>query len=105
MTLWIGLGVVVVSALALVPMMFTGRPEPATLDAMTQREHAAAPRRRADRPLPTPTIRVPERVSLRPSWAERLRGGIGLVVVVAGLAATLALVLGLAVLVVGRLLN
>ena len=108
MTLWIGLGTVVVGAMVLVPMIFAAEPEPATVEANPEGGDAVIPQRRArlrhePRPL---TIRVPETVSIHPAWWERIRGLVGLLLVTVGLAAAVAVVVGLAVMVVGlTLLN
>src|SRR5215218_11497613 len=79
MTLWIGLGTVVVGAMVLVPMIFAAEPEPATVEANPEGGDAVIPQRRArlrhePRPL---TIRVPETVSIHPAWWERIRGLVG----------------------------
>lgn len=85
-------------------MMFPGDPEPATLEPMTQRAGPAdpdppAPRGRIEPPL---VVRVPETVSIHPAWWERLRGVLGLALLTLGVAATIALAVGLAVLILGR---
>ena len=89
MTLLIGLGVVVLSAIVVVPMLFTVGREPAMVPTRPQRinrgDAQVGPRRGA-----------PARI--RPSWAERTRGVVGLLFVTAGIGAALALVLGLIVL-------
>jgi hypothetical protein len=105
-TLWLGLGTVVVGAMVLVPMIFAAEPEPATVESNPEGGDAVLPQRRtAPEPLPI-TIRVPETVSIHPAWWERLRGLLGLVLVTVGLAAAVAVVVGLAVMVVGlTLLN
>lgn len=104
MTFLIGLALVVVSVAALIPMMFPGDPEPATLEPMTQRAGPPEPdppvsRGRIEPPL---VVRVAETVSIHPAWWERLRGVLGLALLTMGVAATIALAMGLAVLVLGR---
>ncbi len=102
MTLWIGLAVVVVSSLALVPMLFPGGPEPATLENMHERA--------IDEPMPTtrrstarPTVvRVPETVVAAPPWWQRVRGAVGLLVLCTGLACALATVAAVAILIAHR---
>ena len=109
MTLWIGLGTVVVGAMVLVPMIFAAEPEPATVEATHEGGDAVIPQRRLApvRSHPKPlTIRVPESVSIHPAWWERVRGVLGLLLVTVGLAAAVAVIVGLAVMVVGlTLLN
>jgi hypothetical protein len=104
-TLWIGLGTVVVGAMVLVPMIFAAGHEPAMVETTPEGGDAVIPQRRAAESLPL-TIRVPETVSIHPAWWERVRGIVGLLVVTVGLAAAVAVVVGLAVMVVGlTLLN
>lgn len=85
-------------------MLFPGAPEPATLESEVQRVDSATPL-----PPPPPwqldvplVVRVPESVSLRPRWWERLRGVAGLALLVLGVASTIALTAGFAVLLLGR---
>ncbi|HKY13855.1 MAG TPA: hypothetical protein VJM33_02950 [Microthrixaceae bacterium] len=96
-TMLVGLGVVVVSAMIAFPMLFGKRPEPATVPADPRR----APRARSQRN--ERRVRSDERfrydVNLR--WWQRIRSGFGLVIVTAALGAAVAVVLGLAVLGLG----
>jgi len=108
-TLWLGLGTVVVGAMVLVPMIFAAGPEPATVEATPEGGDAVLPQRRMAAAPGDPrsvTIRVPETVSIHPAWWERIRGLVGLLLVTVGLAAAVAVIVGLAVMVVGlTLLN
>src|SRR5690242_8632443 len=61
MTLWIGLGTVVVGAMVLVPMIFAAEPEPATVEATPEGGDAVIPQRRLA-PVPTDPVPVTIRV-------------------------------------------
>jgi len=96
MTLWIGLALVVVSAIALVPMLFPGGSEPATLEEMSER---ARPLTSPSRPL---TVRVPETVGTRPAWWQRLRGVVGLLLLSVGIGCALAVAGAVVILILQR---
>jgi hypothetical protein len=103
MTFWIGLGMVAVAAAVLGPMMFSEH-EPATVEVPAEPTdaHRSQPLRRGPRPDQVPvTVRVPETVSIHPTWWERLRGVAGLLVVTVGLGAAVAVAVGAVVMVVG----
>ncbi len=100
-TLLLGLGIVIAAAIALVPMIFTARSEPAT--TATRSERAIAPG--AEIAVSPSTIRVAERVAVRPTVTERLRGLSGLVLFTLGAGAATAVAVGLVVLVVGLALQ
>jgi hypothetical protein len=106
MTLWIGLGMVAVAAAVLGPMMFSER-EPATVEVPAEPTDVRRPRpqrRGTIRDQLPVTVRVPDTVSIHPTWWERLRGLGGLLVVTVGLGAAVAVAVGLVVMVVGMTL-
>jgi hypothetical protein len=96
MTLWIGLGMVAVAAAVLGPMMFSEH-EPATVEVPAEPTdaHRSQPPRRARTDQVAMTVRVPETVSIHPTWWERLRGLGGLLVVTVG---TVVMVVGMTLL-------
>jgi hypothetical protein len=96
-TLLLGLGIVIAAAIALVPMIFTPRSEPATTGASQERGTSAV----TESAVSTTTIRVPERVSVHPAWWERLRGVAGLLLFTLGAGMATAVAVGLVVLFVG----
>jgi hypothetical protein len=106
MTLWIGLGMVAVAAAVLGPMMFSEH-EPATVEVPAEPadgHRSQPPRRMARTDQVAMAVRVPETVSIHPTWWERLRGVGGLLVVTVGLGAAVAVAVGLVVMVVGMTL-
>jgi hypothetical protein len=100
MTFWIGLATVGIGAAVLLPMMFSAPDEPATVEARSEAGDRRRPQGRRIEPRPV-TIHVPETVSIHPAWWERLRGILGLALVTVGLAAAVAVAVGLVVMAVG----
>ena len=96
-TLLLGLGIVIAAAIALRPMIFTARSEPATTGPVPERATASVP----ETTVTTTVVRVSERVSVHPAWWERLRGLGGLVLFTVGAGMATAVAVGLVVLVVG----
>jgi hypothetical protein len=100
-TLLLGLGIVIAAAIALVPMIFSPRPEPATTGGVDERATGQSMAESSASATSTTTIRVAERVSVHPAWWERLRGLAGLALFTLGAGAATAVAVGLVVLVVG----
>ena len=88
-----GLAVVVISAAVTYPLLFGRRPEPATVPVVARR--TAAP--------PRPSQR--DRYDVNLGFWRRARSFVGLLVVVAAIAAAIAVVVGVAVLLLGVVLG
>lgn len=84
-TLFIGLMVVAVSAASVIPALFSSRPEPATTEGRPRRQATGD--------------------DIRVSPTRRLGAALGLLGMVTGSAMAVAAILGVAVLLLGRLVN
>jgi hypothetical protein len=96
-TLFVALGVVVLSAVVTAPMLFGRRPEPATVPVPSGRR--TTPSRVDSQPMPHAMAYDGEGI-VQPWW-QRLRSGLGLLLVTIAIAAVVAFAVGVIVLAVG----